>query len=102
VVKKELKKKLLIFGSSGFLGSQFIKFIQKKNFKIYTTSKIKLSKKNIKNYRCNLLNSKNTNRIIKEIRPKIIINFAGKYKNQFETDIVESLTIHQNIFSSLI
>ena len=102
MVKKELKKKLLIFGSSGFLGSQFIKFIQKKNFKIYTTSKIKLSKKNIKIYRSNLLNSKNTNRIIKEIRPKIIINFAGKYKNQFETDIVESLTIHQNIFSSLI
>ena len=49
-----------------------------------------------------MLSSKNTNRIIKEIRPKIIINFAGKYKNQFETDIVESLTIHQNIFSSLI
>jgi nucleoside-diphosphate-sugar epimerase len=102
VVKKELKKKILIFGSSGFLGSQFVKFIKKKNFNIYTTNKIKLSKKNIENYTCNLLSSKNTNRIIKEIRPKIIINFAGKYKNQFETDIVESLTIHQNIFSSLI
>lgn len=102
MVKKELKKKILIFGSSGFLGSQFVKFIKKKNFNIYTTNKIKLSKKNIENYTCNLLSSKNTNRIIKEIRPKIIINFAGKYKNQFETDIVESLTIHQNIFSSLI
>jgi nucleoside-diphosphate-sugar epimerase len=30
VVKKELKKKILIFGSSGFLGSQFVKFIKKK------------------------------------------------------------------------
>ena len=102
MVKKELKKKILIFGSSGFLGSQFVKFIKKENFNIYTTNKIKLSKQNIENYTCNLLSSKNTNRIIKEIRPKIIINFAGKYKNQFETDIVESLTIHQNIFSSLI
>lgn len=103
MVKKKLKTKILLFGSTGFLGSQFVKFIQKKKFKIYTTNKIKLSKKkNIKNYKCNLLSSKNTNRIIKKIRPKIIINFAGKYKNQFDTDIVKSLTMHQNIFSSLI
>ena len=71
VIKKISKIKILVFGSSGQLGSSLKKFYKKNNkLKFYFLSKKKL---NINNYK-KFLN------YVKEIKPVYIIN-AAAYTN---------------------
>ena len=66
--------KVLITGSSGFLGKEFIRLINKKNTIVLFIKKNK--KKNF--IYCPLQNHKNLKKILKIIKPDTIINLAAE------------------------
>ena len=70
-----MKSKILITGASGYIGS-CLYFYLKKNFKIFgldkKTTKILPIKK------CNLLNSKKLNSLLKKEKPDLIVHFAAQ------------------------
>tara|TARA_B100001093_G_scaffold520372_1_gene615168 strand:+ start:2330 stop:3355 length:1026 start_codon:yes stop_codon:yes gene_type:complete len=81
-----MKKKILIFGGSGFIGSHFIDEIYKSDYDIINADKISYCSnlnycKNFKNfffYKTDLTNYKKTYDLIKYINPHYIINFAAE------------------------
>jgi len=66
--------KILITGSTGFLGKAVIRLITKKNLYFITRNK----NKNKKNFFCNLENLKKVKYIINFLKPDVIINLAAE------------------------
>jgi len=65
--------KILVTGSTGFLGREVCKILKLKKIDVY-----KISKKKKKGYiSCNLENQKNIKKILKQIKQDIIINMAA-------------------------
>lgn len=92
-------EKLIIFGSSGLVGSNLYKLLNtKNNFKIFTPSR-----QNV-----NLFNFDDTYNYIQEIKPNWIINCAAKVggimaNNTFRTEfMIENLKINLNLLESCI
>jgi len=89
----KLKKKILITGAFGFIGSFFYKKIIKlKNLEIYTTTNREnlLKKKNSfrnfrikKNFKIDLANKKKVKLLLNKIKPDVIYHFAGLSDHQF-------------------
>ncbi len=82
-------KKFLITGGSGFIGTNFINLISKKNIKILNIDKISkistlekykkiLKKKNYTFKKYNLSDKNKTYKIINSFKPDAIINFAAE------------------------
>jgi nucleoside-diphosphate-sugar epimerase len=71
--------KILITGSSGFIGNEVCNFFFKKNYKVYALDKNlpKFSDK-ILFFRCDIMNKKRLFKILKNIKPEIIIHLAAK------------------------
>jgi UDP-glucose 4-epimerase len=67
-------KKILITGSSGFIGEQLVKFFLKKNYKIYGLDKKlnKLKNKNLIFYKINLSKKKQFDKIINKLKKEKI------------------------------
>ena len=69
--------RILITGSSGYIGSCLYKFLLKKKYIVYGIDKVKKNK--VKNFfKVNLNNSNKLNNIIKKINPKIVIHMAAQ------------------------
>tara|TARA_Y100001958_G_scaffold76132_1_gene51316 strand:+ start:1059 stop:2048 length:990 start_codon:yes stop_codon:yes gene_type:complete len=98
------KTKILITGGTGYIGSCLYALLQKK-FDIKILDKNdkkkwqKISKKNF--YKCNILNYKRTDQIIKKIKPTVIIHLASlstvnekfKLKNYFLNNVAATENI---------
>jgi len=72
-------KKILITGSSGFIGRELVKKLLKKNVYLYlliNKKKLKIKSKKINFIRCSLLNSKNLNKKLHKIDITDIIHCA--------------------------
>jgi len=70
-------KKILITGSSGYIGSCLYRFLLKKKYIVYGIDKVKDNK--FKNtFKVNLNNANKLTNIIKKINPKIIIHMAAQ------------------------
>ena len=75
--------KILITGSSGYIGSCCYEYFKNK-FDIYGMDKTRLKITNQKNfYNCNLLNYKKLNNFISKIKPDLIIHLAGQLTIDF-------------------
>ena len=84
-------KKILILGSSSFSGSTFVDFLLKKKFKVYGCYRNKKNSiylpfkknsniKNLKEFKLDFLKNSDTEKLvklIKKIKPEIIIDFAS-------------------------
>ena len=80
---------ILVTGGSGFIGTNFCKFLLKKNLKVinidcftYAANKsetIRLNQnKNYKIFKVNIGDSKKINQILKKYQPRYIVNFAAE------------------------
>ena len=74
-----MSNKVLVTGSSGFIGNEVCNFFLRKNYKVYALDKI-LSKSSNKFlfFRSNIMNKNSLFKIFKEINPNIIIHLAAK------------------------
>jgi len=72
-------KKILITGSSGFIGYELCNLFLKKNYTVYGLDKItkKYSNK-ISFFKCDIMNKNNLLKVFKEINPQIIVHLAAK------------------------
>ena len=81
-------KKIIVTGGSGFIGSNLVNFLIKKNFYVinldkltYSSNKYKnefRSKKNYKLIKVDIINKKKIIEIIKKYKPKAIFNLAAE------------------------
>ena len=66
-------KKILVLGSSGFLGKYLCKYLKKKNLKVYEQGRKKNSQ-----IKLDLLNKDKLKLVILKIKPDIIINLVAE------------------------
>ena len=82
-------KKILVTGGLGFIGSNLIKFLLKKNYSIINIDKISYSSnpynlkdikknKNYKFIKCDINNKNKFYNILKKYKPKAIFNLAAE------------------------
>ena len=99
-----MKKKILIFGGTGFLGKNLInRLVKKKNFFITSVSRSIESKENLKKrvkyVKCDLSDAKKLKTFAKK-NFDVVINLSGNINHQ---NLLETDTIHnrasKNIFS---
>ena len=114
---KKTYKKILITGGAGFIGSNTAFYFSKKGWKIYLIDNLsrKGSKNNLLNLRKNIKlifdkadisNFKKISKILKSIRPNLIIHCAGQVtvtksvvnpRNDFNTNALGSFNILESI-----
>ena len=99
------KKKIIITGSNGYLGSKLTEYFSKLNYEIlciYNKKKNTISKKNVTHLKLNLLKKININKINKKF--DAILHFAGpknhrSYVNKNKKKILDGIKIDKNIIN---
>jgi len=98
--------KVLVTGGSGFLGTNLINYLTKKNnYEVFSLDKKDLNLKTILNhqkvnhYKLNL-NNRNLINVLKEVNPEIIFNLAAESQVLRSSDNPQA-TYKSNIFGSL-
>ena len=79
-------KKILITGSTGFIGSTLIKFFLHRNYEVFALTRKKNKNSLIKYIKADIFDHKRINKVLKKIRPNYLIHLAweaspNKYQN---------------------
>ena len=79
-------KKILITGSTGFIGSTLIKFFLYKNYEVFALTRKKNKSSLIKYIKADIFDHKRINKVFKKIKPNYLIHLAweaspNKYQN---------------------
>ena len=93
-------KKFLVFGSSGFIGQNLIKKIKKWNINLYEANLNSNTKQ--KKYKCDLSSYQDVKKLIRKIKPNLIINMAGSFSNNLHVDLISNCLTSTNIIEALV
>lgn len=98
-------KKLLITGSSGFVGQHILNYLKKSNYEIHATYRskephISQSSANLNFYKLDLLNSDEITTLVNKINPESVIHLAGA-SSPSESFKNPNHTLTTNIISEL-
>ena len=74
---KNQKNKILITGTSGYIGSSAFKFLSKK-YNVYGLDKKKPIINSQKIFKINLLNKEKTKKLLNKINPSCVVHLAGE------------------------
>jgi len=105
-----MSNKVLVTGSSGFIGNEVCNFFLRKNYKVYALDKtLSKSSSKILFFRCNIMNKNCLFKIFKEVAPNIIIHLAAKTDlegsdlNYYKENIIGTKNIIEiaNLFPSI-
>jgi len=69
-------RNILITGASGYIGGCLFHYLQGNKYKVYGLDKKKTNKKNF--FCCNLINTRKLEKIVKIIKPEIVIHLAAQ------------------------
>ena len=100
-----MKKKILLIGSNGMLGSTFYKFLNNfSDYKIISISKKrkKLYKNKTKHYYFDVKNTQLLYKIIKMHRPNFVINCVGKVKKLVKNTNLKETYFINSIFPQIL
>lgn len=97
-----MKKKILITGGTGFVGSNFVKNLAKNQKVIVLTRKKIKSSYNIKYLNCDLKSKKQVNKIFKKEKPDIVYHFAWEGIPSFNlNNLKKNIIISNNLISAV-
>ena len=88
--------KILITGSEGYIGQNLKKYLIKKGLSVYGLDK------NSKLYKCNIMDNKNLLKILKNIKPSVVVHLAARtdLKGKCIEDYKENIEGTQNIIEA--
>lgn len=96
------EKKILIIGSEGFIGKNFIEYYRNVETieHLFMVDVYSIRRNNY--FRCNAQNFKRIDKVIRRVNADEIYNFSGSFSNDFETDYLNNVIVTKNILDSVI
>ena len=93
-------KRILVTGSNGFIGFHLVKRLEEEGAEVYCISKSESKKKSIRNYKLDIRNYNELNKVIKKINPNIILHLASLIDNSRDENIIKE-TFEVNTLGTL-
>jgi nucleoside-diphosphate-sugar epimerase len=98
------KKRILVTGSNGFIGSNLVRFLSRKNeYEVFATSRNQSDHSTLDDsffFQVDLTNKNVTNELIRYLKPDIVCNLAAKTRFNKEISNIEEM-INANIMTFL-
>ena len=91
-------KKILITGSTGFVGSSLINFFLSKKYKIFALTRKKKKNLKIKYIQADIFDHKKINKIFRQIKPNYLIHLAWVANpNKYQNSITNFKWLHSSL-----
>jgi len=94
-------ERILVLGSEGFAGKALTRaLLSQKNVAVFSVDLVGVSSD--RHHVCDLTDKKEIARIVKDTNPNSIVNFAGSFSNDYETDYAANVLVLKHVLDALL